>query len=446
MEIRANRKQVELMSTDTTLRPLPNEIGARQNERQLYSEKSQPLSPNLSPALEGKKVLVTSESLGPINGVTRATHYLLEYLAQRNIKVAAVAPEFGPFERSPLRKKLPLIRLAGLGLFFNPDLLIARPFRMDKIIRRTFRPDIIYLASPASLGFQVWWQLRKSNIPMVANFQTDLAAYCQRMFPHPFNCLTAKAVDWLQAKVFKHAAVKAVLCPSTASRGYLIKLGVPTSKLRLVGRGVDSHFFNPTKRSQHLRNQLTPHAEVLLLCVSRLSLEKGFDFLAEAYAEATQRAVRRGMHQKFRLVITGGNSNQAIEKNIKALFEKKGLDVCFTGPLTGEPLAQIFASADIFVFSSLTETFGQVIQEAMASGLPVVALRAGGPADLVEVGTTGFLAEPGQVSVFAEHILRLVEDGVLRRRMGFTARRCVEGRSWDAINERIAQILAESAR
>ncbi len=395
--------------------------------------------------LDSKKVLVTSESLGPINGVTRATQYFLEYLIERGIKVAAVAPEFGREERSPLHKRLPIVRLAGLPLFFNPDLLIARPFRTSKIFRRTFQPDIIYIASPASLGIQFWWQLRQQNIPLVVNFQTDLSAYALRMLPQPFNQLAAKGMDWLQSKVFRHKAVKAVLCPSQSSRQYLLSLGVPETKLRLVGRGVDSHFFNPTKRSLDLRAQLAPNDEVLLLCVSRLSLEKGFDFLADAYAHTVQQAAALGLGQKFRLVITGGNSNHVIQQHIHSLFEKKGLDVTFTGPLTGEPLAQVYASTDIFVFPSLTETFGQVIQEAMASGLPVVALRAGGPADLVQPGDTGYLAEPGDLDIFADQILKLVQDGALRRQMGVTARTIAESRSWEAINRQISRILAEFA-
>ena len=96
---------------------------------------------------------------------------------------------------------------------------------------------------------------------------------------------------------------------------------------------------------------------------------------------------------KFRLIVTGGNTNPAIERAIHGHFAACGLDVQFTGTLTGEALAAMYASADLFVFPSQTETFGQVIQEAMASGLPVIAQRKGGPADLVRPGVTGYLAD-----------------------------------------------------
>ena len=431
---------IELYSTewyDTLSQIETPDISQPKNEARII--------PLFKRGLEDKKVLVASESLGPINGVTRATQYFLEYLQEQNIKAAAVAPEFDKLSNFTLQKKVPILRLAGLPLFFNPDLLIARPFRVQKVFRRTFRPDIIYLASPASIGIQFWWQLRRSNIPMVANFQTDLSAYAKRMLPRPLNNWVSKLIDWVQGRIFQHPSVKAVLCPSYSSLKYLQSLGVPDNKLRLVRRGVDSKFFNPEKRSTELRAKLAPNNEILLLCVSRLSLEKGFDFLAEAYAEAVKRAAAIGLNQKFRLVITGGNSNKAIEQHIQHLFEKKGLDVSFTGPLTGESLAQMYASADIFVFPSLTETFGQVIQEAMGSGLPVVALRAGGPADLVQPGETGFLAEPGDVDVFAEKVIKLVQDSLLRRRMAIKARRIAENRSWDAINQQISRILAEYA-
>lgn len=405
-------------------------------------------SSNAPLPLCGKRVMVFSESLGPINGVTRATQLLLNYLSgNREVEVVAVAPEYDRPTAVPLPEKLPLIRLKGFPLYFNPDLLVVRPFRVAKILRRTFRPDVVYLASPASLGWQAWFQLRWRRIPIVANFQTDLSAYSLRMLPFPLNKIGAGLLDLIQAKVFKDDMVKTVLYPSQCSREYLMRLGVPASKLKYMGRGVDSQQFNPNKRSPELRQKLAPNGEVLLLCVSRLSLEKGFDFLAEAYAEMLQQAAVNNSRLKFKLVITGGNSNATIEQHIKELFEKKQLgdSVVFTGPLTGEALAQMYATADVFVFPSQTETFGQVIQEAMASGLPVVAVRAGGPADLVQSEMTGYLAEPNDVKTFAEAALNLVQDELTRRRMGQAARQIAESRSWDNIHYELSQILAEAA-
>ncbi len=418
-----------------------------QSLAELEQDRSQPEPRTFAPpaALYSKKILITTESLGPINGVTRATQYLIEYFIKHKVKLAVVAPEFEKPENSPLRLLLPLIRVGGLPLFYNPDLRLTYPFRTSKIFQRTFRPDVIYLASPATLGLQIWWQLRQQNIPMVANFQTDLAFYSRLMLPGLLGKFAGDAIDWLTGLYYRDPAIKMTLCPSSSSRDYLLKLGVSPEKIRLVGRGVDCVFFNNQKRSESLRQKLAPNDEVLLLCVSRVSFEKGFDFLAEAYAEISKRAKERGLSQKFRLVVTGGNSNHLIEQNIQGYFEKRGLDTHFSGPLSGEPLAQMYASADIFVYPSVTETFGQVIQEAMASGLPVVARREGGPADIVLSDETGYLAEPNDVSAFADYTLKLIEDAALRHRMSQTARALAENRSWDGINQQIAEILAEFA-
>ncbi|MEI6044956.1 MAG: glycosyltransferase, partial [Chloroflexota bacterium] len=239
-------------------------------------------SDQLPQQLKDKKVLVTSESLGPINGVTRATGYLLDYLLAQNVQTAAVAPRLP--KPAPSAWQMPLIRLGGFPLVYNPDLMIVTPFRMSKIFQHTFRPDVVYLASPATLGLQAWWQLRNSGIPMVANFQTDLAFYARLMLPSLPGKAAGWVIDRLTGYFFRHSSIKAVLCPSTSSQNYLLRLGIAAEKLRLVGRGVDCLLFDPRKRNAELRQKLAPQGEVLLICVSRVSLEKGFEFLAEAYA------------------------------------------------------------------------------------------------------------------------------------------------------------------
>jgi glycosyltransferase involved in cell wall biosynthesis len=279
---------------------------------------------------------------------------------------------------------------------------------------------------------------------MVANFQTDLAFYARLSLPHLIGELSSWGTDRLNAMIFRDPFVRAVLCPSSASRDYLLGLGVPINKVHIVRRGVDGILFDPRKRNAAIRAEVAPNGEILLLCVSRLSLEKGFDFLAAAYEAAIRLARARALCPRFRLVITGGNANPTIERTIQRYFTARGLDVHFTGILTGEALAAMYASADLFVFPSQTETFGQVIQEAMASGLPVVAQRQGGPADLVRPSVTGTLVEPGDAEGFAREVVRLVEQPELRVRMGHTSRAIAEKRGWDTVNAQIAHIIAEA--
>lgn len=391
------------------------------------------------------RVLVATESLGPVNGVTRATEQLLQHLDARGVETAALAPRANADAAASIPEGMQCIRLAGIPLAYNPELRIVAPFRMRGIYERAFRPDVIYLASPATLGFQVWLQTRNAGIPLVANFQTDLASYARRMLPHPIAALASWGADCLTSMVYRDPAVRAVLCPSTTSRDYLLGLGVREGKIHIVRRGVDCRLFDPRKRSAALRQSLAPRGEVLLLCVSRLSLEKGFDFLAEAYAAMLARLPTRDGGPAARLVITGDNANPAIARTIRGYFAARGLDVHFTGTLTGEALAAMYASADLFVFPSQTETFGQVVQEAMASGLPVVAQRIGGPADIVRDGVTGYLVPPSDRDSFAGRALRLIRNPDLRARMGHTARAIAEKRGWEAINAQIAHFIAEAA-
>lgn len=395
-------------------------------------------------SLAYRRVLVATESLGPVNGVTRATEQLLAYLHAQRVDVAAVAPQWPGDPSLIVPEDVPCLRLPGLPLPCNPELRIAAPFRLRRIMRELFRPEVLYLASPASVGMQLWRQARAAAIPMVASFQTDLAAYARLRLPPAIGGPAGWAADRLHATLYRDSSVRAVLCPSTASREYLLALGVPARKIQIVRRGVDCSFFDTRKRSLALRGSLAPNGEVLLLCVSRLSLEKGFDFLAAAYDAALRESLRRHSCPKFRLIVTGGNTNLSITHTIRRYFAARGLDVHFTGTLTGEALATMYASADVFVFPSRTETFGQVIQEAMASGLPVVAQRQGGPADLVRPGVTGYLTSPGDVADFARRILDLVEGATQRTRIGHTARAIAEKRSWEAVNARIAEIMAEA--
>jgi phosphatidylinositol alpha 1,6-mannosyltransferase len=181
------------------------------------------------------------------------------------------------------------------------------------------------------------------------------------------------------------------------------------------GRGVDTVLFHPRKRDQGLRAELAPGGEVLAGYVGRLATEKRVDLLAAVTAQPG-----------VRLVITGGGPEEA---ELREAIP----DAVFLGERHGEDLARIYASMDVFVHSGPFETFGQTIQEAAASGLPVVAPAAGGPVDLVDEGGSGYLVPPGDAGALAAAVARLAADPALRARMSEAARRKVLGRSWAAL-------------
>ncbi|KAK4126792.1 glycosyltransferase family 4 protein [Parathielavia appendiculata] len=413
-------------------------------------------------ALRGKRILLCTESFGPVNGVSRTTLMLVNHLRSNGVDVAVVAPHtrettFTP-EQAPLqqqqhdlaRTKNTTLRISGFPLPYNPELTIAYPVRLSTLYSRAFGPrapppDLIYLASPASLGFQVMLQLRNHpsahRPPLLANFQTDLAGYCAILFPAPFSTVAVAALAFVQSYLFNHASVRTVFYPSRFVRRILEGWRVESRKLSLLQRGVDTALFHPSRRRKGLRGRIAPNGEIVLICVSRLAGEKGFGFLAGAVRELDRRGLR------FVLYVVGGNRNAAVEEEIKALFDARLREagrVVFAGFCAGEKLAEAYASADVFLHCSVTETFGLVVLESMASGVPVVARDEGGPSDIVRDGVTGYLTPPEDVAGFVDKVMVLATDDALRKQMGENARRQAEEATWERINNRVAWRMVEA--
>lgn len=394
-------------------------------------------------SLKGKKVLLISESLGPVNGVSRTTGSLINYLREHEVQVAIVAPKYDGIRSIWKRKAThtdPEVRLHGYPLPTNPDLLVAYPFRIDRLYNRTFHPDIVYLASPATVGFQFLLQMRQLQYPptVLANFQTDLSAYGEIIFVAPFD----KWVVWLMRTVegflFSHRAVHTVFYPSSGVQKYLEKAGTPAQKLVRLGRGVDTELFNPHERDEAYRKELAPNGEVILLCVGRVAPEKGFEFLAKVALQLKKNGL------KFRLVIVGGNKNPAIEEDVRRMFKPLGDSVIFTGFRQGKELARQYASADLFLHCSITETFGLVVLESMACKIPVIARDLGGPSEIVHDGESGFLVPPEDLSGFVGRVEQLVNDHELRNTMAEYSRKVALDTTWEKINSRVAWRIADA--
>lgn len=410
-------------------------------------------------ALQGKRVLLCTESFGPVNGVSRTTLMLVNHLRAHGCQVAVVAPHNStkvntfipnvPPSRPNTTATAPTndpaakdieIRLHGYPVPFNPELSIAYLVRLSALYARTFGgpPDLIYLASPASLGFQVMLQLRqrpvREQVPVICNFQTDLAGYCKTLFPYPLGDIADATFALVQSFLFRHASVKTIFYPSTYVRRYLEKHAVPADKTCVLTRGVDAEMFHPAKRSETLRARLAPEGQIILLCVARLAAEKSFDFLARAVAELDARGL------DFVLHIVGGNRQAEVEAEIKGLFadlEQRG-KVVFAGFQVGEVLAEAYASADVFLHCSVSETFGLVVLESFASGVPVVARDLGGPSDTVRDGVSGFLTPPADLDAFVGRVVELANDEGLRRRFAQDALLQAREATWDKINNKVA--------
>jgi glycosyltransferase involved in cell wall biosynthesis len=409
-------------------------------------------------ALKGKRILLCTESFGPVNGVSRTTLMLVNHLRANGAQVAVVAPHnhtkhntFTPPPSpslSPADKPQPEVRVTGYPLPFNPELSIVYPVRNSVLYDRTFGldapPDLIYLASPASLGFQVMLQLRQqpreNQIPIICNFQTDLAGYCQILFPAPLSHFAVFAFAAVQSYLFRHESVKTIFYPSQFVRRYLASQNVQQGKMELLTRGVNTELFNPRQRSEELRSQIAPNGEIIFVTVSRIAGEKGFDFLAKAAKELDARGLN------FKLLIVGGNRNADVEKEVQELFDplRESGKVIFAGFKVGDDLAAAYASGDVFLHCSITETFGLVVLESMSSGVPVIARDEGGPSDIVTHGETGFLVPPSDLEGFVTKAMKLAEDKAMRQRMSAAAVTAARECTWEKINNKVAWRMCDT--
>ncbi len=280
------------------------------------------------------------------------------------------------------------------------------------------RAEVVHLASPFVLGARGMVTARQLRLPTVAVYQTDVPGYARA---YRLGA-AAEAAAWRWVRRIHNAADR-TLAPSTASAERLRAHGI--ERVWLWGRGVDCQRFSPAHRSESLRRSLAPRGEVLVGYVGRLANEKRVDLLAPIAGQPGTRLI----------IVGGGPAEERLRRAMPAAV--------FLGQHRGEQLARIFASLDVFVHSGCHETFGQTIQEAAASGLPVVAPAVGGPIDLVDDGITGYLVPPGDAAALARAAARLVADPRARAAQGRAARQRVLARSWAAVGDALLGHYAE---
>lgn len=275
-------------------------------------------------------------------------------------------------------------------------------------IVRSFRPDVIHVSSPSAIMLPAILWARHFDIPLVISYHTDLIGYTRSYLPWPgMDQLAAACVRRL------HRAADLVLVTSPQLAASQQALGV--DRLDVWRKGIDTEVFAPTHADAGVRAWLSQgHADrQLLLYVGRLGVEKKIHRLKECLIANPSACLA---------VVGAGPAEEVLRR------EFVGLPVFFTGQTQGHLLSQIYASADIFVMPSDTETLGFVVLEAMASGLPVVGAKAGGLLDLIAHGQTGYLAE--DTDTFSQYVRELIADPMLRQQMGRQARANTLQWSW----------------
>jgi glycosyltransferase involved in cell wall biosynthesis len=274
------------------------------------------------------------------------------------------------------------------------------------------RPDVIHVATPGPLGLCGLAAAKLLGIPLVGSYHTELGPYALHLTK---DLLVAEATDAYVHWFYRQCSI--VLAPTQAIAHALGDRGFDRNVL-VWGRGVDTDLFTPARRNEALRTRLLDGGDALLLSVGRVSDEKRIEILLDAYGRL--RAERDGA----RLAVVGdGPARSRLEQSAPG-------GVTFLGELRGRELAAVYASADVFCFPSTTDTFGQVLLEAAASGLPVVAAAAGGAPELVRHGETGYLVPPGDATTLAIVIGELVTEPELRRRLGEAGAALAGQRTW----------------
>ncbi|HTW12626.1 MAG TPA: glycosyltransferase [Solirubrobacteraceae bacterium] len=277
------------------------------------------------------------------------------------------------------------------------------------------RYDVVHVTGPGPAGVAAFAVAKALELPVVGSYHTELAAYAGLRSGQGFLEMMA---NFAIGKFY--GACDIVLTPSEASDQKVLELGVAAGKLGRWDRGVDLSRFDPALRDQ----SLLP-GQINVLYAGRMTKEKGVELLADAFLAAHERDPR------LHLVLAGGGPEE------ETLRERLGEHATFLGWQRGEDLARVYASADVFLFASRTDTFGNVLLEAQASGLPVVAVAQGGPVSLISDGDTGLLCPP-EAAALAAAVHQIVESPLLAERLRRSALVAVSGRTWDAALGRLA--------
>ena len=353
------------------------------------------------------RIAYVTESFPPdVNGVAHTAVRVAEHLVNRGHQVLVIAPEAASGRPRPDRALgFPVVRVPSLPVPAYPGFRVGVPGSRVHAAVAGHRADLVHLAGPFVLGSGGCTAARRLHLPIVAVYATDLPAYARAY--HAGRA--GQAICWRRLRRIHNAADR-TLAPCTETAAELHAHGV--QRVWLWARGVDSGRFDPAKRSARLRAELAPGGELLVGYVGRLAVEKRVDLLAQVAAVPGTRLV----------IVGSGPAAAAVRRALPSAM--------FLGQRAGEHLARIYASLDVFVHSGPHDTFGQTLQEAAASGLPVVAPAAGGPVDLVQDGVTGFLVTPGDPAALAGAVTRLAADPLLRAAQGRAGRRAVLSRSW----------------
>ncbi|MGB9090315.1 MAG: glycosyltransferase family 1 protein [Pseudomonas farsensis] len=374
------------------------------------------------------RITLVSETFPPeINGVANTLGRLSDGLRSHGHQVELVRPRQPSDSATAHTDDLLLCR--GWPVPGYPGLQWGE-LSMHTLWRRwrRQRPDVLYIATEGPLGLSALRAARRLGIPVVSGFHTNFAQYCGQ---YGLGLLTRMLTHYLR---WFHRRTAITLVPSASQHMELERRGF--ERLGLMARGVDACLFSPARRSVALREQWgLGEDDIALLYVGRIAAEKNLALLRPCLLQLQKTYPQRRM----RLIVVGDGP-------LRTNLEQQWPDTLFCGAQRGEVLAEHYASGDMFLFPSLTETFGNVVLEALASGLAVVAYDEAAAAQHIRHGHSGALAMPGDQAAFIDAACWLLEQDETLRRVRLNARQHASRQGWPAIIEQFEGYLQQACR
>jgi len=366
------------------------------------------------------RIAIVTETFYPsTDGVVTRLTASVRWLLRQGHEVLVIAPDKGVSEYGTAK----IVGIPSFSFFLYKDLKMSYPRPAVGAALKKFQPDVVHVANPAVLGVAGIWYGRRW--PLVASYHTNVPQYAD-FYKLPW----LKPILWGYLKIL-HNRADLNLCTSYSVMGELQSRGF--KNVQLWKKGVNVELFDPAHRNSRMRDRLTGgQAEKrLLLYVGRLAAEKEIERVRDVL-HASDDTV---------LAIVGDGPHRAA---LEAYFA--GTRTTFTGFLHGEELAQAYASSDLFVFPSTTETLGLVLLEAMASGLPAVAAMSGPTREQIDDGVTGFLYEPSVPGNFVDTVLSALEDRERLQQVGAQARKVALNYGWDGPSRQLYEFYEEVIR
>lgn len=357
--------------------------------------------------------LATETYFPQVNGVSRTLDHLVRHCAEQGDRVQLLLPSYDQNgQQLPAQVEKRAWRAVALPFYREVVVPMVNVGMIEKALD-TFRPDLVHIATEGPLGWAALRAAKRLQLPVVSSYHTNFPQYLQT-----YSASFLEPICWHYLRWF-HNNTLATFCPSDSTR-VLIE-GKGFKNVDIWRRGVDNHRFNPGKRDHELRKSIGVGPDDILTCYAgRLANEKNLAMLFDAWQGLAD-------HDNCHLLVIGDGP---LRERLEARSTPK---VIFAGYRYGEELASMYASSDLFVFPSLSETFGNVVLEAMASGLPVIAYDVQGPKDIVRDRQTGTLVSEISASALAAALLEIIGDQDRRRTMGRQARIYAEQQTWEGI-------------